>query len=61
MICLDTSKSMEEDADFPDMHGTNVPVDDSHPDDEAEFSFPDSGMTWSSEEVQGILTFSKFF
>jgi len=58
MICLDTSKSMEEDADFPDMNGSNVSTDNHESEENSEEPMlPESGIEWSSE-VQGILTFS---
>ena len=59
MICLDTSKSMEEDADFPDMNKSNVSADNHESEEDCEEPMlPESGIEWSSEEVQGILTFS---
>jgi hypothetical protein len=58
MICLDTSKSMEEDADFPDMNGSNVSDDSGESEDSEEPILHDSGIEWSSEEAQGILRFS---
>ena len=58
MICLDTSKSMEEDADFPDMNGSNVSTDNDESDDDSEETvIGESGIQWSSEEAQGTLTF----
>ena len=54
MICLDTSKSMEEDADFPDMNSIDNVISE---DDEPELVLPQSDATWSSEEAQGILLF----
>lgn len=57
MICLDTSKSMEEGADFPDMNGRNISLDLDESDDELEFIVPESVTTWSSEEAQSILPF----
>jgi hypothetical protein len=57
MICLDTSKSMEEDADFPDMKGSTVSTDnsDESEDDFEEVLIGESGIQWSSEEAQGTL------
>jgi hypothetical protein len=58
MICLDTSKSMEEDADFPDMNGSNVSTDNDESDDDSEeLDIGESGIQWSSEEAQGTLNF----
>src|SRR5271169_3960270 len=58
MICLDTSKSMEEDADFPDMNGSNGSTDNDESDDDSEETvIGESGIQWSSEEAQGTLTF----
>jgi hypothetical protein len=51
---------MEQNADFPDMNGTNSFTDNSEPNDEPEFILPESGTTWSGEEVQGILPFVHF-
>jgi hypothetical protein len=58
MICLDTSKSMEEDADFPDMNGSNVSTSDNDEseDDSEEPVIGESGLQWSSEEAQGTPT-----
>jgi hypothetical protein len=57
MICLDTSKSMEENADFPDMNGSNVSTDNASDDDSEELVIGESGIQWSSDEAQGTLTF----
>jgi hypothetical protein len=51
MICLDTSKSMDENVDFPDMNRlASMDGDDS--DDTTEI--PESGTTWSSQEARGM-------
>jgi hypothetical protein len=58
MICLDTSKSMDEDADFPDMNRLTS-FDDENTDDEPEI--PESGTMWSSDDARGrrVLSYAK--
>ena len=59
MICLDTSKSMDEDADFPDMNRLTS-FDDEDTDDTPEI-IPESGTMWSSEDARGmrVLSYAK--
>jgi len=56
MICLDTSRSMERDADFPDMNGSDVSLNNNESEEEP--VLPHSGIEWSSEKAQGIPRFS---
>lgn len=60
VICLDISKSMDSDADFPDM---NRKDEDEENGDEDEDKFdvtkflPDSYVEWSNQEAQGHSPF----
>jgi hypothetical protein len=54
MICLDTSKSMDQNADFPDMNIlTSTDSDDSDDIDDTP-EIPESGTMWSSEAARGM-------
>lgn len=57
MICLDTSKSMEESADFPDMNRTSLTFNSNESDGTPEINLPEIDTVWSSEEARGILLF----